>query len=698
MTTKQQTERAITKPMELRKRLKYTKMTTAMKSVISYALDKGTLWIESADKRKKDIVIAQNKDTKPTTDRSELFKLVYYKPTSTILRLFISQLISFDKTHNYVDFCAMVFNLASEGRTLYIENVYAGDIRCTVEEQRTLEKGASEQFDINAAIQMIYNPPIGYTPKNVDDFARVHELISFAPVAAHIMSNNIFTEHIRAKGEFNYAKNIESLTLINAYKTVTLPRALEIKFSKFTKFFEELKNMLKFDPTSGFYTYTQDGVTLPIICQHEYMILSGKPLADVSMLCYCDGNCKYCGAEMNAYHETTKNQLPTRAYELIFKFIKAVNAGVDETGLLFTLHNNAFDMVRRYVDSANPDNYTTAVCAFVGLYFFYVYSRVCGKIKFVTDRFNKFMDAAKRYWTDIGWNQDVIEGAFKSDMFTKLNDKFLIEMIQSYIQPTDITNVDCFPLSILFESLIHPIKDVPNLKATNKLQELFLASKIPDYNKALLSKINTLWVPHESIEVIKKLKPITFTTSIPFINIEKGTQGEKFFKFCSSVWCPETTSVHVWHGVVCSKCGLKQDRSNEKDIYQKYEATIENGYLQKPIVLDAKRLNIVPVHDVKEVDKYKPEELFDKYLKVESYVIRQAIEKQLKEEHNYAKLIDLMSTITHVDMSGLPRNVNTLKRCISFIIDQKIMSPKTMLTELKHCFFKIDSIDWLLFK
>ena len=355
-------------------------------------------------------------------------------------------------------------------------------------------------------------------------------------------------------------------------------------------------------------------------------------------------------------------------------------------------------MVRQYVDTANPNNYTVAVASFVGLYLFYIYSRVCEKIKFNMNYFNKFMDTAKRYWSDIGWNQDVINGAFKSEMFTKIDDKYLIETIQMYIQPTDITNIDCFPLSILFDTVVHPIKDISTLKASNDLQKLFLSSKINEYNKAITDKLNSMWIPRVSVEVIKKMKPIEFTCNIPNITIKKDNSGLRFFKYTSMLWCPEIKGDHEWKNDVCVNCGLKQNKSNEKEVFQKYEQMIENGYLQKPVVLDPKRLEIAPLHDVKEIERYKPDELFDKYLKVNSYVIRQAIEKQLKEESNYNVLIEFMSTITHIDLSSLPANVNTLKRCISFIIDQKILSSSSMLTELKHYVFKIDSIDWLISK
>ena len=678
---------------------KSPKLSRTIDTIIKYALYIGTIGVptidvESFNEHDKDKMSEKSlKLRKPNN-----YYYGFYNKINDVHRIFMSPLHYIDIQRFYYDFVTKVNYYLSEGRLLFINNISAGEIRNKIEASRTLEQTQEGMTDLDYGLSIIYNPYIFRLPKNISEFDSLHLLNDFAELTAYIITHCNYVQYVHTNSKINYAKSITPLSVSKKFEVITIPKELRVKLTKFTKYFDELRKILKFDAASGFYVYTQGKINLPIICLHEYMILMGRPLADVSLACYCDGNCKYCGAEMNAYHINNREQLPSRAYELIYKFIKSISNALDESNLTFALHSLILESVKINVDTANPSNYERSVAAFTGLWLYVVYDRTHKKILYNQTKFNKFVDNAKYYWTTIGWTNAVIEEAIKSDIFENIKAEGMIEIIKSFTYPTEITFLEMLPLSILFGKITHPIEN--NNKPETKIQELWEKHQMPEYNKALYESINKLWYSLSATISIKQYKKINYETQLQNILIEKNNTGTKFFKICSFNWCPETTNfTHEWKSDVCTKCGLKKDKSNEKEIYEKYETIINNNYLQKPIVIDSKRLIIPPSHTIKEIESYKAEELFDKYLKLDDYMLRQALDRKINQLDNYESFIKLMQNLSGIDnLSSLSKSNTTVKKCLCFILDNQILSINSLLMELKGLYFKIDSIDWLLSK
>jgi hypothetical protein len=121
-------------------------------------------------------------------------------------------------------------------------------------------------------------------------------------------TSQAYPQYVSSK-ELPHATDIglHSKLSIDRYPISEVPRELQRLIRDIGAHFGELKDMLAFNPTTGFYTYEiiNNGVSilLSVVCKHEYLTYTGASMIDISRECYRDGKCKYCGAELNAYHE-----------------------------------------------------------------------------------------------------------------------------------------------------------------------------------------------------------------------------------------------------------------------------------------------------------------------------------------------------------------------------------------------------------
>lgn len=631
---------------------------------------------------------------------SRVYMYGFNELSNQLHRIYCNQNFNISKEIRYYDIGQVVYNILSEGQNLFINNKSRAELRCEIESKRTLnrpDRDAPDKWikmsDTEYILSKIHNIPVSIRPRNLDDIKRINTLSIFAPFAAHVLRNGIFTFFYKNNSNVQLSKHLP-YEVKYVHKIVQIPKELQDKFNKYHKYFNELTKILKYNEKTGFYTYTQDGVELPIICVHDYMYLSGVPLAEISIKCYLDGACKYCGAEMNAYHEVAKQELPVKVYDLIYKFMNCINENIDQSLMMFAIFDLIYNSVKKNVDSANPNNYDESVVAFSALYLYTLYLNTKDDVHYSITKFNKFLDSAKKYWAEIGWSNHIIEQSINSSMFDDMrSNKNVSNILKQFIFTNEITFLDVLPLSVLFDDVVGPA-DIKNLKAKTSTQKLFIENKMKAFNERFNKLFISLWTVKQAKAKIDKYPKVDYNMNIIDIKVAKTTTGERFFNECCLNYCP-VNMTHEWVKGECKYCGLKQDKSNIKQVFIKYLDVINNSYLQEPRVLSSNKLKINPIYSLDEIQKIQPADLYEKYMVISSYALKQSIDKNLTELNNFDEIQKLISTVLSINENMIKKDANLIKQCLGFIIVNKLQEPEQLLCELQNIFFKIENIDWL---
>jgi len=693
-----------------------THLNKAQINVINYTLKRGSLHIPYLLKFKFNVddSYKQTGLKKATTEAavmsmskkgidalSRVYIYGFNELSNQFHRIYCNQNYLISKEIRYYDIGQVVYNILSEGQNLYTNNKSRAELRNEIESKRTLNKPdrdaqdakSLKMSDIDFILSKIHNIPVSIKPHDLEDIKRINTLSIFAPFIAHVLRNGIFTFFAKHGSNVELSKHLP-YAVKHVHKIVQVPKDLQDKFNKYPKYFNELTKILKYNESTGFYTYTQEGVELPIICVHDYMYLSGVPLAEISIKCYLDGQCKYCGAEMNAYHEVAKQELPVKVYDLIYKFMSCLNENVDQSLMMFGIFDLLYNSVKKNVDSANPTNYDESVVAFSALYLYALYLNTREEIHYSITKINKFLDSAKKYWTEIGWSSRVVEQSINSPMFEDMrSNKNVVNILKQFIFTNEITFLDVLPLSVLFDAVINPA-DIKDLKATTTTQKLFLEGKMKSFNEQFNKMLLKLWTVSQTKPKIDKYPKSDYSMTINDIKVSKTTTGERFFNECCLNYCP-VNMTHDWKGNECKYCGLKKDKSNVKQIFNKYLEIINNSYLQEPRILNSKKLKLEPLYSMAEIQKINPADLYEKYIPINAYALKQAIDKQITELNNFEEIQKLISTILSINEQDIKKDVNVVKQCLGFIVANKLQKPEQLVCELQNIYFKIENIDWL---
>ena len=499
----------------------------------------------------------------------------------------------------------------------------------------------------------------------------------------------------------HHKRNIKlpSYNTKSKYRIVLIPRDLEKKFNRIGKYFEEVKTLLKYNPDNGFYSYTIDNVQVPIICKHEYLSLEGVSPSEISIECYMDGVCKYCGQELNAYHEQINDNLPPKVYDLIFKYIKSINANVEADSLTFILFNMIYKLVDNNVKKINIKNYDASVVALAALFLYKVFVSTKGNIEYNHHK-DKFLSNVFEYCGSIGWDKSKVEQLVKEDsLFAGIDN--INSIIKGKIYVNDISFINALPISIMFEKLVHP-KDFDKLKPTNKIEELFIMSKdgvlhsgIIEYNK-LIDKSNMLiWKNKMLNDTIKDVENVVCDLELKKLNVRVSKNGAKFFDKICKWYCP-VNGMHDYSNKICKHCGLKEDLSNKHHVYFKYESVINNNYTSKPNVIDESRFMIGKAHTFDDIKKYSASDLFSKFININNNSLKVALENGIKNDNDFRDAVKLISVLTTFDADKIERNTESIMRWYCYIIDKGIKDRDEMINELKYLYLKIRNIGLLL--
>ena len=71
------------------------------------------------------------------------------------------------------------------------------------------------------------------------------------------------------------------------------------------------------------------------------------------------------------------------------------------------------------------------------------------------------------------------------------------------------------------------------------------------------------------------------------------------------------------------------------------------------------------------------------------------MDKALNELTNFEELKKFLSSLLVFKEDEIKKDVNFIKQCLGFVIENSIQSPEQLLSELENIFFKIENIEWL---
>lgn len=600
-----------------------------------------------------------------------------------------------------IDPMLVVYDYVNEGKILLIQNQYRAKIFLELEKEKSTSSNILNPRlnEIGYILTKIRNGRISVQPKDKRDLLRLADLSSYAMMIAYKLKHGRYNHYICDSSKTDY----NSPKIKDKFHIVLVPKDLQHKFTKPGKYFDELKAILKLNPENGFYSYSVDNTLLPVLCTHEYMIYEGRPLSEVSIQCYKKGKCKYCGQELNAYHEQVKDNLPPKIYDLIYKYMDTINENIEVSSLMFVLFSLIYDSIKTNVDNADVKNYDSTVVAFAGLYLYVVYMKTKTAINY-NNKINKFLDSVKKYWAEVGWTSNMIDSATtNTSMFTNMSN--ITELIREKIYTNDIKFLDLLPASILFGVNVDP-KDYDKLEAKTEMQKMWKdgVDKVKQFNELFEKTLLKFWKFDRIKDKVNDIGKEKINTEFSLFDIKKSDvkNGEKFFFTTCGTYCP-VSSFHSWgaggssgSGNVCSYCGLKKDLSNKQEVYNKYQLEINSSYLQKPKVLPDDHFKIDKLYSKDQIEGYKADDLFEKFLNIQNHMIKQAINKAIDDNLYIDETLLFISTMTTISVANLDNKPEFVKKALCFIIDKKIKSDVEVLNELKNIYFKINNIDWLL--
>lgn len=599
-----------------------------------------------------------------------------------------------------IDSLLHTYNIVDQGRNLYIQNCYRSYIYNTIAENtiipitarfRKHDHIAVNFTDVHYILTRIRNGYFKQKNQNVDPFI----VNAQALILAQAVLNANPTTYVKGRSPTSY----KSPRIKELYELTLIPKDLQAKFNKPAKYFEEIKPLLTLN-SDGFYTYNLNGVMIPVLCTHEYMIYEGKSLSLVSLECYKDGKCKYCGQDLLAYHIQYKEAFPPKVYDLIYKYMNTINENIEETSLLNALFLLLHDAIDNNVTGSNVKNYDTAVVAFSALYLYSIYMKTKNDISY-NNKINRFIDSAKNYWSEIGWTDQDIDEALKNENINS-NLANITDIIKEKIYTTEFKFIDQLPIAVLFNTIV-ALKDYYSITATTPSQKLWNSGEagMSRFYSILRCAYLSLWGNVLFKNILSKLqnKHIPIISSRFNIVTTVVKNGQRFFNSTCLYYCP-VNHIHEWSlKKECLHCGLKANKSNVSIVYDKYQHAINNSFLQQPKILPPERFLLDKIHHVKDILAYDANGLFEKYINIDNTILRNAILKsmdQLDRVKEYIKFISVVTTIDISELNAIDDKKTLILKALSFIIDKGIKSKENVIAEIKNITFKMSNIELLL--
>lgn len=360
-------------------------------------------------------------------------------------------------------------------------------------------------------------------------------LESFVCTSANFKRNTSYNEYF---GQLNldYYKYFDKYDLSKKYKIINIPGYVYKFMNNINTYFEEIKDMLKYNNKTGYYDMLYKTDYIPIICKHKYMMLNKDSMTKIIDECVIKGNCKYCGENIVNYDENI-SVLSTELNVYIYNLLEVHGIDSSNTILYNYLFNYVSNLIIRNVKPNDP-NYDNKSLVIVALFIWGIL-----KLKLYKETVSKLITKISNILFENGFNEEKIEQVINKGMLGDLSliaEQFIYEPSSSEYNLEDIFKISD--------------KNIIELQ-NNGLMEQF-------NQKFRLLRYKYLYTELKLMENFN----VQTLYNLLYIN-ERFNFLESFVKY-SKISCSKNKGgLHKFEKNVCVYCGLMKDMSNINDIY-----------------------------------------------------------------------------------------------------------------------------------
>lgn len=475
-------------------------------------------------------------------------------------------------------------------------------------------------------------------------------------------------------------KNIEKFK----YGIAKIPKELFYKFNRIEENINEVKDLLKLNKDIGYYVYIINNIEIPVLCKHVFMTITGINPADISIECYSDGRCKYCGQNMIDYNDRMTDTLSLPVISLIYKFISTISENMDISSLYFSLYDMIYKSINRNKINKNDDN---MILAFTSLFLLKIYLEVKSYIKWNKSKLSKFTDTITLYTSIVGWDKDKIDNNINNEeIFGDFSGIKNLVLSKIYNAEND-KHTESYLYNVLF--------GINDTKVSNTFQKIYEKGfeKVEIYNSLYIKLLLSYWKFPDLIGMLKLFKGKESYYEFLKLIITKSTTGEQFFNIMCQYYCP-VNNIHVWKSNKCEYCSLNKDLSNEHEIYIKYSEIINQNIVEFPKILN---------FNGKEADEKNSEEILKKIKNTDDSKLFELLDinnvnliEKINSLADISKVIDFISTITCLSLNKIEKDVSFIKKSMQYIINEKLLEPKELRSRIDFLYNPKTNIDLLL--
>lgn len=558
-----------------------------------------------------------------------------------------------DDDKKYINPYKEFLEYTNGNRNIYFQNDYSGNIRYLYNQTYENEPEKAKVADY------VFTPIANSYPYNEIYYYNIHPMV-FAQSVDYLYGNeHKYTVVDCPKYDYKYKHECD----INKYDVYKIPKELLKMFTHITKYWNDIKKDLTLNEETGYYCYnvkTNDKtINIPIICKHQAMILNNIPMNKISLQCYTNGVCKYCGQEIIAYNDGTDFMLPTSAMSLIINFSEIFDHKYSNESIIF----DTSDYIVKRLQNMNISSYSTDECVGWTCLILLKTCQLCmQKFKFSDAKVKKFINKLSKNLSILGkTDKDIDEFIKDESLFVGIDN--LINMLSNdgvldkqTTKETRMSNVD----KIIFDNKDKTVK--------TQLQKYYIANdgKIYEMFLAFKSLLYNAYNSPYKYDIKDFINNITEDEINNIIN----TFGYDFFKKTAHIYCP-VNQCHNWDKNKCKHCGLLKDLSNLNDVYNKYSYIINDVNTEDPnlkttdikynkqdykeIIIEIKKTNINNFNDV-----------IKKYIDYE-YVMKLS-ELTVKKSTKYIEHVAMMLNIPYDVLFDNLNDDNDMKRLFCYLL------------------------------
>ena len=473
------------------------------------------------------------------------------------------------------------------------------------------------------------------------------------------------------------------------YKVVRIPKDIMKIFAKITGNIAEAMEYLKLNEKSGYYCYHHEsGVSIPVICKHQVMLLEGVNPITIANECYKNGVCKYCKQDMIAYNNIGTATLPPVVASMVISLAECFKEAFSVDTVIHVISN----YISKQLENLGISVYSVNECIGYGDIFLLKIIALCKKtfkmidykVKLLINKISASLAFLGKSENDVAQilNNDEVFGDIESVVTILKSDLKKEEsagMILSAVIPEDV----------LFNS-------TTDRTPKTDLQKLYLSDKWKMYELFLLfeKEYNKLYNFEYGKRDLDDKIHIDYNT----INMKINTIGYIFFQNMCKNYCP-VNFVHEFKNDVCIHCSLDKHGKNAEKIYDKYSNIINNTATEEPKTLNlkdakVKKADLKTIMDEipsKDTEKLK-EALHNSGLEYTEISIMESNYKTFNEKY-FSELSIILNVDYEEFIKRIPKeNIDVfVKKSFKYVVDKGIENEENMINIIYSCYSDFES-------